>query len=157
RLESIAQTDSSIDRTLDLLAKTDDTVLQYRTMRAIEGLDIESLQRRWTTISACDAISPHVRSRLEERRALAAPPVNTAWDRFLDAFRHIPDERRDSPPQRLAQNLLPVIARHPDRFAEPALAVLRDPAIDDWREYYCVILLGRMRHRPAIPLLIEKM
>src|SRR4028119_592824 len=39
---------------------------------------------------------------------------------------------------------------------ERALAVLRDPGIEDWREIFCVDLVGLAKYRPAIDTLIEK-
>jgi preprotein translocase subunit SecA len=73
------------------------------------------------------------------------------WERLMDL-----GQRPEEPDAEEVNRLVESLARSPE-FAGWAINTLNDPAIDDRREVFCVELLGRMRHRPACGLVVEKL
>src|SRR5262249_15769382 len=59
----------------------------------------------------------------------------------------------DPRPHRL---LIEALSRSPES-AQFAIHALNDPAITDFREVFAVDLLGHLRHRPAMELIVEKL
>jgi hypothetical protein len=149
-LSTLPQTESSLDRTLKALAGEQDENRRALLERTLARLHYGLLLRYRDLIEDSPHVSDDLRNHVQKRIVLATVPPMELWERLMEI-----GLRDDRPDQEEVGRIIEALARSPE-FAGWAINTLNDPAIDDWREVFCVELLGRMRHRPAAGLIIEK-
>jgi uncharacterized protein YecA (UPF0149 family) len=97
-------------------------------------------------------------SYLHRRIALAGHRAEDVWDHLMELGEDLGDGGSKPDDTAEADALIDAAAFHADHVAAPAMAMLVDPeAATDWREIYAIIVLGRIRHAPAVPALVEKL
>jgi SEC-C motif-containing protein len=151
-LSGFPQTEVSLDRTLKALQTEKDDFRRWQLEEALAGIHYGLLLRYRDLIDDAPQVSEELRTRIQKRVVLATVPPMELWERLMELA-------QSNDPQKNAEQvhwLIEALARSPE-FAGWAINALTDPQIKDWPEVYCVDLLGRMRHRPAVGLIIEKL
>ena len=156
-LEDFRQTDAALDRLLAELRVGPEERERYHLLKTLCGLDYDLLTRRGEQIRATQQVVPHVREHLAERLRLVGEPPESLWELLLARASEVADKDAMTFDMRPSERLTEALARHPEAVAERVLTLLRDDSVTDWRETFCVELVGRMRWRPAIDLLLDKL
>ena len=110
-------------------------------------------------IASTGHVTPDVTDHLDQRLALAAEPVEPLWDRLMAQAAAMENKQLTEEDALAAERVIEALARRPDVAAERAVAMLRDPAVRDWREVVAADLAGEMRLRTpeAVEALIDKL
>jgi hypothetical protein len=151
-LSSLPQTETSLERTLKALQTEKDAAIRGLLEEALAGIHYGLLLRYRDLIEDAPQVSDELRARVQKRVVLATVPPMELWERLMELAQSPEQEKNPE----TVHWLIEALARSPE-FAGWAINALTDPQVRDWQEIYCVDLLGRMRHRPAVGLLIEKL
>jgi hypothetical protein len=149
-LARMPQTESSLVRTIEAIkdSKGDERGFLEQVLAKLHyGL----LLRFRDLIEEAPGLPDHLQQHLEKRIELATIPPGELWERLMAL-----GQQADDPAPDESDRLIESLARSPE-FAGWAINTLNDAAIDDRREGYCVDLLGRMRHRHSVPLIVDKL
>jgi hypothetical protein len=146
-LSNMPQTEPSLDRTLKSLQTEQEPNRRALLERVLARLHYGLLLRYRDLIEEAPQVSAELRSHVQKRVVLATVPPMELWERLMDLA-----ERPEDPQAAEYDRLIESLARSPE-FAGWAINTLNDPNIAGWSEVFCVDLLGRMRHRPAVGLI----
>jgi hypothetical protein len=150
-LSKLPQTEFSLERTLKALGSEKDTHRIALLERALARIHYGLLLRYRDLIEDCPHVSAELRAQVQKRIVLATVPPMELWERLMEI-----GQRADQPDEEEAHRIIEALARSPE-FAGWAINTLNDEQISDLREVFCVELLGRMRHRPAVGLIVQKL
>jgi len=153
-LANMPQTHSSLERTLAALHRDPDPDRRHALELALARLHYGLLLRFRDLIEGFHALSPQLRGHLQHRFELAQVPSIRLWEMLMDAGNSPAEGSRGDP--LLPDRLIEALARSPES-AGWAIALLSDPQVADTRLVYAVRLLGRMRHRPSVRLIADKL
>ena len=160
----VPQTQASFDRLVAVLSDHAAEMDQYHLQNAIGCIDLGLLREHRESLLANERIVPHVREHLEQRLELAEWPAETLWDALLEHGNSLEGKHAGKFDGRVAERYVEALARSAEagdgatELAGRAVAALCDPrVIDTWNEVFLVQFLGRVRHEPAIDLLVEKL
>jgi len=157
RLRTIPQTPLSLRRTLQALRECPEKDRWHLT-DAIQEISYELLCRCWPEIAAArDVLSADDLQVLEARFALRDKPPDALWERLIAHAIESKDLQVGELDHSTSDQLIEALAPHPAAVSERAMDVLRDETIQDWREIFCIKLVGLMKHSPAIDLLLAKL
>jgi HEAT repeat protein len=156
-LSKLPQSDASTQRLLAALDLPPDESMREWLIEALENLDLDQLRRHADVILArtdlpADTLD-HLRARLDLADVLVAQRL---WDQLNDHVEQVKDDYWNEIDHRVSDRLVEALARFGQDSTDRALFLIRNPAgADDLREIVAIDLLGRMRHRPALDLLIR--
>jgi hypothetical protein len=98
-------------------------------------------------------VAEHLRARL----ALADAPFDDLWNELARLAAETKDQYWDELDRARFNRLIEALARHAAPAAQRAMAFLQDPANhDDPREVFVIQLLGKLKHHPALDLLVQR-
>jgi HEAT repeat protein len=158
RLELLPQTDESVRRTLEALGGLPADA-RHGLLRVLRSLDIDRARKHRDAIASSEHVPPDVTEHLDQRLALAEEPVEPLWDRLMAQAAALEGKQLTEEDALAAERVIEALARRPDVAADRAVALLRDPAVRDWREVIVADLVGEMRLKTpeAIDALIDKL
>jgi HEAT repeat protein len=151
-LASLPQTEASLERTLKALQSEKDKDRRGWLEQALARIHYGLLLRYRDLIEDAPQVSQELRDHVQKRVVLATVPPMELWERLME----LGQKQEDEPDREQDRRLIEALARSPE-FAGWAINALNDPTVKGWQEIYCVELLGKMRHRPAVGLIIEKL
>jgi hypothetical protein len=151
-LPELPQNEASLTRTLKQLETEKHLDRRDQLEDVIRRMQFGLLTRFRDIVEGSKALSEGLRRELAARFEFGTLPPRELWDRLdaLSQLTHSPEQLRDLP------YLIEALSRHPEA-AQWAIALLSDPAIRDLRQVFALELLGRMRHRPAVEIVADKL
>ncbi|WP_428937425.1 SEC-C metal-binding domain-containing protein [Fontivita pretiosa] len=153
-LANLPQTHGSLQRTVAALHSDANADRRHALEQVLARLHYGLLLRFRDLIEGCQTLSPELRGHLQHRFELAQVPSARLWEMLMEAGHQPADRNRDDP--LLSDRLIEALARSPES-AGWAIALLSDPQVADRTTVYAVRLLGRMRHRPSVRLIADKL
>ena len=156
RMADLPQTDASVKCLLDDLDATPPGRLRDELEYAVTRLDGAVLRRHRDHILDHRALPKEVRRALRERVEVSDLPADAVWDRLMTKARGGAEDGMNLFDSSEYRGLLDAAERYPE-LAERAMATLADADMTDWRDVFAADVLGRLRHAPAIDLLVRKL
>jgi hypothetical protein len=164
-LPRVSASDASTARLLD--AFDDDRLLDAEEdlWDALHDLDFDQLRRHADAVFArADApdasgvdVHEDVRTHLRARLALADAPLDDLWTELARLADETKGQYWDQIDHARFDRLIEALARHGDLAAQRAVAFLAGPANrDDPLEVFVIQLVQKLRHRPALDLLVDR-
>ena len=156
-LSKAPQADASTAHLLAALDLPPDQSMREWLIEALEDLDFDQLRRHADVILArtdlpADTLD-HLRARLDLADELVAQRL---WDQLNDHVKEVQDDYWDEIDHRVSDRLIEALARFGQDSSDRALFLVRNPTgPDDLRQIFAIKLLARMRHRPALDLLVR--
>jgi hypothetical protein len=129
-------TEASLTRTLKELSAETDATNRAHLETVLGSLHYGLLLRFGDLIESNTSLSPQLRRNLEMRSELARVPAAELWDRLMALGQRDPE---------------------PDDALARAIITLNDPYVSDGREVLALRLLGRMKHRQAVGVIVDKL
>lgn len=133
---------------------------------AVYDLDFDQLRRHQEAILARADVPDEatgldlredVRTHLRARLALADAPLDDLWNELARLADETKEQYWDQIDHGRFDRLIEALARHGQAAADRAMAFMQDAAHhDDPREVFVIQLLGKLRHRPALDLLVQR-
>jgi hypothetical protein len=157
-LARVPQSDASTDR---LLAAFNDERLcdvEDDLWDAVHDIEFEQLHRHRERILALPDLRDDFGEHLSARLELAESPFETLWDRLLAHIDKTRGQYWNRINRSISARLIEALARHGDAAAARAMHCLQTQVVSDdpdATDIYAVQLLGRLRHRPALDLLLK--
>ena len=158
-LDEVGHTEASYQRLVAALADPSVKSVLFNLHRVFESLPFELVEAHRDELLSNERLPSHVRDHLRQRLELAQLPSDVLWERLLAHSNQSESKYADDIDRSVSGRLIEAMARVADSaLIERAMTGLRDPAIvDQWAEIFLVQFLGRVRHEPAIDLLLEKL
>ncbi|HEY7116714.1 MAG TPA: SEC-C metal-binding domain-containing protein [Tepidisphaeraceae bacterium] len=160
-LPRVPGSDDSTARLLGALALDDDRMadVEEDLWHAMRVLDIEQLVRhRDAAMARLEGTGmERVRAHLQDRLALAELPLDAVWDRLVALAGDTCDKYWYDLDHDHVARLTEALARHGDDVARRAIALAESPADQSgYADVFAIQILARMRHRPALDLLVRR-
>ena len=156
-LAAVPCTDAALTRLLQEIAARPAALCMLHLTQALDDLPFDLLRARWEDISSSAGIPDDSKKHLETRLDLASRPLELLWDELMEHAASVSEKNWGEFDGSVSVRLIEALARHPEPFGPRALETLSDESVIDWREPFCLDLVGEMRYEPALDILLEKL
>jgi hypothetical protein len=156
-LDEVPCTETSLKRLIEGVRSASDATIRLHLVHALSCIPFDLLRTRWEEIAASPGVPDDAKQHLETRLDLASRPLEMLWDELMRHAADIDGKYYGEFDGRISERLIEALARHPAVFGPRAIELLRDESIIDWREHFCLELVGEMRHEPAVDVLLDKL
>jgi hypothetical protein len=155
-LSYMPQTSASCERIIAAMRNHPDKHAATHLRSALKNLDFNLMVEHRDELLSLAHLPVDVREHLKERLELAATPLEELWERLAQHSRDVDEKQVGGFDLRLSDRLIEALVRaDPAEAALRALDYLQPASRGDWLEIFCVQLLGKARHKPAIELLVN--
>ena len=155
-LAEAPQSDESTGELLAALDACDEPSTRACLLDALDKIEFEQLRRHRDRIFGRADLREDTVSHLQARLDLAELPADVLWQQLDEHARASNERYWFGDNLIIAARLVEALARHD--CGERALAVLNDPATKDHiREVYAIEIVARLRYRPALELLLQRL
>jgi hypothetical protein len=156
-LAQIPSTDAGLTRLLEKLSSKPAEFVALHLVRALDRIPIDILKARCEELAASVAVPEDSKRHFEFRLDLASRPLEMLWDDLVQHAASIEGKCYGDFDLAVSERLIEALARHPDFSGPRAVEILRNKEAMDWREPFCMDLVGEMHYEPAADVLFEKL
>src|SRR5688572_6606492 len=132
-LDELPQTERSLARLLVALKEGPGEGVRFHLLHAVAKLDFELLRAHRDELLREEAIPSHLREHLAARLSLENVPPEALWAQLMAHAASVAERSYGEFREETAARLIEALARHPAWSAARAMALLEDPAVEDWR------------------------
>src|SRR5882757_6493914 len=155
-LPDLPQSDASTEALLAALDLPADESMREWLIQALDALDFSELRRYADPIFARTDLPEDTREHLQARLDLADAPAQAVWDQLQRHADDVSELYWDEFDHRIADRLIEALARFGQDSTDRAISLIRRlGGQGDLLEIFAINLLARMRHRPALDLLLR--
>ncbi len=155
-LPDLPQSDASTEALLAALDLPADESMREWLIQALDAIDFSELRRYADPIFARTDLPEDTREHLQARLDLADVPAQAVWDQLQRHADDVSELYWDEFDHRIADRLIEALARFGQDSTDRAISLIRRlGGQGDLLEIFAINLLARMRHRPALDLLLR--
>lgn len=157
-LPQTRQSDASTGVLLGALDINDDESARGALFAALNNIDFEQLKLHREPILGLRKLPNGVRFNLLDRLELERTPAEMIWQRLEEHGTSSDDLYWNQVAHLTTARFLEAICRHREFATERATAIVNNPVLKGSAlEIFAIDLLGRLRHRPAMEILLNRL